>query len=78
MDRPRQDQQIGAPWIAAMVLLAILLVLGVLLYVRMSAPLHEPGNRTTGVAPRRTCCGCADSESRLLIESGECPVLRRV
>jgi len=78
MDRPRQEQQIGAPWIAAMVLLAILLVLGVVLYLQMTAPLHEPGSRTTGLAPRHTCYGCADGKLRLLIESGECLVPRRV
>ena len=48
MEGPRQQEQIGARWIAAMVVLVILLVLGILLYWRMSVPLHGSGRRGEG------------------------------
>ncbi len=58
-----------------MLLLAILLVLGVILYVGMSAPIHEPGSRRTGLAPLRTCRPCADAG--LQVSPDEQVVLRQ-
>ena len=49
MERNRQEQRVGGAWITAMILLVILLVLGIFLYLQMTAPLHGPGRRATGV-----------------------------
>ncbi|MDH7602282.1 MAG: hypothetical protein QHI38_09060 [Armatimonadota bacterium] len=45
---PRDEDGIGATWIAAIVLLGITLLVGLVLYLQMSAPLHESGNRRVG------------------------------
>jgi len=42
MDKPRRECRIGAPWIAAMIVPAVALVVGLVLYFQMSAPLREP------------------------------------
>ncbi len=41
MGKPRAGYEIGTGWIAAIVALALLLVIGMALYFRMSAPLSE-------------------------------------
>lgn len=41
-------ERLGAPWVAVLLLLALLLVIGIVLYIQMSAPLNEPVRRRTG------------------------------
>lgn len=49
MQRPKERNEIGSGWAAAMVILLILLVVGLVLYLRLSAPLQVPEIRTSAV-----------------------------
>ena len=46
MDSFRDEERMGRVWIAAMIALVVLLVLGLIFYFRMSAPIREPKSRT--------------------------------
>ncbi|MGQ9454783.1 MAG: hypothetical protein ACUVRS_05880 [Armatimonadota bacterium] len=41
-------ERLGAPWVVVLLLLALLLLIGIVLYIQMSAPLNEPAGRRTG------------------------------
>ena len=42
METPGQQEKIGTPWIIAMIVLVVLLVLGAIFYARMGVRLDEP------------------------------------
>ena len=49
METPGQQDQIGTPWIIAIVALLALLVLGVILYARLSVRIDEPRKRSSAI-----------------------------
>ena len=47
MESAHREKHIGAYWIAAMITLLALLMLGTVLYLRMSVPVEDTGLRTS-------------------------------
>ena len=45
MERRGVDEQIGTPWVIAILALVALLVIGMALYFRMSVRIQRPGRR---------------------------------
>ena len=64
MNEPRQDESIGKYWVIAMVVLLALLVLGFVLYMRMSATLTEPGKHAA-VGAATQCLGRISAPARM-------------
>jgi len=60
MNEGGRGEQIGTPWIATMIILLVLLVLGVFLYLQMSLPPREDEQENSTTAARVSVCECND------------------
>gem|GEM_PF-2863861 len=50
-----QEQQIGAGWIAVLIILLVMLVVGLVLYLRMGVSLDIPRKAPTSASAHRVC-----------------------
>lgn len=50
MEYPENEIRVSAPWIAAIIVLVVALLVGMALYFQMSAPLNEPSKKCLGGA----------------------------
>lgn len=51
MEMRRDDEQLGTPWVIAILVLVALLIMGIVIYLRMSVRMRHPGQHRAVTQP---------------------------